>query len=143
MPTEATVRTPRGEQGWAPGWHPRFPAPVPDDTVPGTVLETSAHGQHATWLVTDCQPGKRIAYARVTPGDQAGTVTVTISPIGQHSEVEVTYQVTALTGPAGDKLREFADGYPACLQSWQDAIAARLSPTCRESARAAKRTTPA
>jgi hypothetical protein len=49
--------------------------------------------------VTDCQPGKRISYARVTPGDQAGTVTVTFSAIGQHSEVEVTYQLTALTSP--------------------------------------------
>jgi hypothetical protein len=118
--------TPRGEQDWVHGWHPRFPAPAADDTVPGTVFETSAHGQHTTWLVTDCQPGKRISYARVTPGDQAGTVAVTISAIGQHSEVEVTYQLTALTGPAGHKLRDFADGYPAYLQSWQDAIAAWL-----------------
>jgi Polyketide cyclase / dehydrase and lipid transport len=118
--------TPRGEQDWVHGWHPRFPAPAADDTVPGTVFETRAHGQHTTWLVTDCQPGKRIAYARVTPGDQAGTVTVTISAIGQHSEVEVTYQLTPLSGPADHKLRDFADGYPAYLQSWQDAIAARL-----------------
>lgn len=76
--------------------------------------------------MTDRQPGKRISYARVTPGDQAGTVTVTISPAGPHSEAEVTYQLTALTGPAGHKLGEFADGYPAYLQSWQDAIIAWL-----------------
>lgn len=69
--------TPRGEQEWAPGWHPSFPAPAPDDTEPGTVFEA-----------------------------------------------EVTYQLTALTGPASRKLREFADGYPAYLQSWQDAITA-------------------
>ena len=119
--------TPRGEQDWAHGWQPRFPAPIHDDTEPGTVFETSAHGQHTVWLVTDRQPGKRISYARVTPGDRAGTVTVVISAAGQHSEVEVTYQLTALTGPAGSKLREFADGYPAYLQSWQDAIAAWLT----------------
>jgi hypothetical protein len=116
--------TPRGEQDWALGWLPSFPAPASDDTQPGTVFETSAHGQHTIWLVTDRQPGKRISYARVTPGDQAGTVTVTISPAGQHSEAEVTYQLTALTGPATRKLSEFADGYSAYLQSWQDAIAA-------------------
>ncbi|HEY1821044.1 MAG TPA: SRPBCC family protein [Trebonia sp.] len=119
--------TPRGEQDWVHGWHPSFPAPAPDDTEPGTVFETSAHGQHTIWLVTDRQPGKRISYARVTPGDQAGTVTVTISAAGHHSsEAEVTYQMTALTGPAGRKLSEFADGYPANLQSWQDAITAWL-----------------
>ena len=118
--------TPRGEQDWAPGWHPRFPAPAPDDTEPGTVFETGAHGQHTVWLVTDRQPGKHISYARVTPGDLAGTVTVTISAAGHHSEVEVTYQLTALTGPASRTLREFADGYPAYLESWQDAITARI-----------------
>jgi Polyketide cyclase / dehydrase and lipid transport len=118
--------TPRGEQEWAHGWQPRFPAPADDDSEPGTVFETSAHGQDTVWLVTDRQPGERISYARVTPGDQAGTVTVAIFAAGGHSEVEVTYELTALTGAAGLKLREFADGYPAYLQSWQDAIAASV-----------------
>ena len=82
-PVEAfRLFTPRGEQDWAHGWDPRFPAPSPDDTQPGTVFETSAHGQHTIWLVTDRQPGKRISYARVTPGDQAGTVTVSLSAAG-------------------------------------------------------------
>jgi hypothetical protein len=79
--------------------------------------------------VTSCEPGKRISYARVTPGDQAGTVTVTVSPSGgrgQVSEVEVTYQLTALTPAAAHELAEFADSYPAYLQSWQDAITERL-----------------
>jgi hypothetical protein len=62
----------------------------------------------------------------VTPGDRAGTVTVTINAAGHHSEIEVTYQLTALIGPAGHKLSEFADRYPAYLQSWQDAITAWL-----------------
>jgi len=118
--------TPRGEQDWAPGWHPRFPAPAHDDTEPGTVFETSAHGHDTVWLVTDRQPGKRISYARVTPGGQAGSVTVTINAAGRHSEVEVTYHLTALTGPASVKLGEFADGYPAYLRSWEDDIAAWL-----------------
>ena len=116
--------TPRGEQDWAHGWHPQFPAPALDDTEPGTVFETSAHGQNTIWLVTDRQPARRISYARVTPGDQAGTVTVDISAAGRHSEVEVTYQLTALTGPGRRKLGEFADSYPAYLQSWEDAITA-------------------
>ena len=118
--------TPRGERDWAHGWDPSFPAPSPDDTEPGTVFETSAHGQHTIWLVADREAGKRIRYVRVTPGDQAGTVTVTVSPAGQHTEVEVTYELTALTSPAGRRLAEFADGYPAYLRSWQDAIAAVL-----------------
>ncbi len=126
-PAEAfRLFTPRGEQDWAHGWHPRFPAPAPDDTEPGTVFETSAHGQHTIWLVTRRDPGRHISYARVTPGDQAGTVTVTISSAGRHSEVEVTYELTALSSLADHKLAEFADGYPAYLRSWQDAIGALL-----------------
>ena len=126
-PAEAfRLFTPRGEQDWAHGWHPRFPAPAPDDTEPGTVFETSAHGQHTIWLVTDRQPGKRISYARVSPDDQAGTVSVVISAAGHHSEVEVTYQLTALTSLADHKLSAFAEHYPAYLQSWEDDITAWL-----------------
>lgn len=118
--------TPRGEQDWAPEWAPRFPAPAADDTEPGTVFETDAHGQHTIWLVLDRQRGKRISYARVTPGDHAGTVTIVVNPAGRRSEVEVTYDLTALTGATVHKLSEFADAYLAYLRSWQDAIEARL-----------------
>jgi hypothetical protein len=114
--------TPRGEQAWARGWHPSFPAAAPDDTDPGTVFETHAHGQPTIWLVTGREPGRRICYARVTPGDLAGTVTVTITPSGAHSDVEVTYELTALTDAAEGRLRDFAAGYPAYLSSWQAAI---------------------
>lgn len=119
--------TPRGEQDWAHGWHPVFPVPVPDDAEPGTVFETRAHGEPTIWVVTSREPGRRICYARVTPGDLAGTVTVTISPSGDSSDVEVAYQLTALTGTAQDKLRDFADGYPGYLRSWQDAISSRIT----------------
>ena len=126
LPPDEAFRlfTPRGEQDWVHGWQPRFPAPTPDDTEPGTVFETHANGQHTIWVVTSREPGKRISYARVTPGEQAGIVTVTITDAGGRSEVEVTYQLTALSPAADHKLREFAEGYPAYLQSWQDAITA-------------------
>jgi hypothetical protein len=128
LPTDEAFRlfTPRGEQDWVTGWEPRFPAPAPDDTQPGTVFETNDHGQTTIWLVLDRQWGKRISYARVTPGDQAGTVTIVVSPTGRHSEVEVTYELTALTGAASSRLREFADNYAAYLRSWQDVISAQL-----------------
>ena len=118
--------TPRGEQDWAHGWHPSFPAPAADDAQPGTVFETDAHGKHTIWLVTDRQPGTQISYARVTPGEQAGTVTISINPVGDHSDVEVIYQLTALTSAADHMVQLFADGYPAYLGSWQHAISTWL-----------------
>ena len=119
--------TPRGERDWAHGWEPRFPAAAPDDTEPGTVFETAAHGQHTTWLVTEREPGSRIGYARVSPGHQAGTVTVRLTAAGDGSEVEVTYLLTALSEAARPQLADFADGYAAYLRSWQDAIAALIA----------------
>jgi hypothetical protein len=119
--------TPRGEQDWAHGWRPAFPVETPDDTEPGTVFETSAHGAQPTiWVVVERQTGQSIRYARVTAGDRAGTVSIDITPAGTHSRVEVTCQLTALSGHAVGALREFADGYPAYLRSWQDAISAWL-----------------
>jgi hypothetical protein len=119
--------TPRGEEDWAHGWHPRFPVPAADDTEPGTVFETHAHGQRTTWLVASRELGKRISYARVTPGELAGTVTVVIRPSGSRTEVEVVYDSTALTSAASLKLSEFAARYPAYLQSWHDAIVGWLA----------------
>jgi hypothetical protein len=132
-PAEAfRLFTPRGEQDWAPGWEPHFPAPASDDTEPGTVFETSPHGQPGThvpptvWVVTNRESGRHISYARMTPGDRAGTVTVELSAADGASDVEVTYQLTALSAAAEPGLREFADGYAAYLQSWQDAISGWL-----------------
>jgi Polyketide cyclase / dehydrase and lipid transport len=127
-PSEAfRLFTPRGEQDWAHGWQPHFPAPAPDDTEPGTVFETAAHGQHTIWTVTERERGCRMSYARVTPGHQAGTVTVRLTAAGDGSEVEVTYQLTALSDAAGPHLAGFADGYDAYLRSWEEDIAALLA----------------
>ncbi|GAB2855621.1 hypothetical protein GCM10027176_67730 [Actinoallomurus bryophytorum] len=129
LPPDEALRlfTPRGERDWVAGWSPRFPVPTTDDGAPGTVFETEAHGATTTWLVLARQPGRHISYARVTPRDRAGTVTVTVHGSGGHSEVEVTYALTALSDAAAGGLQDFADGYPAFLRSWQDAIEAWLS----------------
>ncbi|MGV9772330.1 SRPBCC family protein [Streptosporangium sp. NPDC003464] len=114
--------TARGERDWAAGWEPRFPVPVDDDTVPGTVFETDADGRTTTWIVTGRDEGVSISYARLTPGHRAGTVTVALTGGEGGSEVTVTYDLTPLTGEAARELAEFADGYPAFLRSWQEAI---------------------
>lgn len=122
VPDAVVLFTPRGERRWAPGWDPHFPDPVEDDAAPGTVFET--HG--TTWLVVDREP-TRIRYARLTPGRTAGTVTVALADAAGHSDVTVTYELTALTVAGRDHLREFATGYRAYLASWQEAIAAALA----------------
>jgi Polyketide cyclase / dehydrase and lipid transport len=118
--------TPRGEREWAHGWDPMFPAPTSDDTAPGTVFEIDAHGHRGTWLVTDRVRGRRIAYAQVIPGERAGTITVTLEPTEGGSEVEVVYELTALSDTGAHDLEQFAGRYGDYVRSWQDAIAACL-----------------
>lgn len=121
--------TARGEQAWVDGWEPRFPVPDVDDTLPGAVFETAGHGHPTIWLVVDSEPGRRISYARISPGDRAGTVTVELSPAGDggSSTVTVTYELTALTEAAGPALADFATAYPAYLESWREAIDRHLA----------------
>ena len=129
-PADAFVLfTPLGERAWVHGWEPRFPRPVDDDTEPGTVFETEAHGGSTTWVVTARDRPRAISYARVTPGDRAGTVTVRLEADGTSSLVEVVYDLTALAPESEADLREFADGYAAYLESWERDIEAHLSGT--------------
>ena len=65
---------------------------------------------------------RRIRYARVTAGRDAGTVEVTLAPARDDTEVTVTYRLTALTPEGAEWLGTFAAGYPAFLRSWESAI---------------------
>jgi hypothetical protein len=120
-PEEAFVLfTPRGEERWAEGWRPHFPVEPVSDSEPGTVFAT----HHDTiWVVLDREPDRSISYARITPGDRAGRVMVTLDATG----AEVTYDLTALTEESAGRLRAFADDFPAFLRSWEEAIARSLS----------------
>lgn len=137
LPPEAAFAlfTPHGEERWVSGWRPRFPVPVDDDTAPGTVFETATHGETTVWVVADRDPGKRISYARVTPGSRAGTVTVHLDEDENgFSVVHVTYELTPLTADGRRVLDDFSSAYPDFLASWEAAIAALLSEPATEGA---------
>jgi hypothetical protein len=118
--------TARGERDWVDGWEPVFPTPVADDAAVGTVFQTDHGGQPATWVVVDRDGDRRIRYARVAAKRDAGTVEVRLVPAGRHTEVTVTYRLTALTPDSGKWLRDFAAHYPEMMQSWESAIAKSL-----------------
>jgi hypothetical protein len=138
LPPDRAFRlfTPLGERDWAAGWDPTFPAGTAgtggtggtggDDSAPGTVFLTGS-GDHSTiWVVTAREPGRLISYARTTPGDRAGTVTVTLAPARSGTEATVVYHLTALTEAAEDDLAAFAANYDDYLVHWQAAIAAAV-----------------
>lgn len=109
--------TPEGERAWAPGWNPRYPGDSED------VFETGGDHHHpaATWVVVTRDPGRRVSYARVVAGRDAGTVTVELAGDG-HTTATVTYRLTALTSAGREHLTRFAAGYAGYLRSWEEAI---------------------
>jgi hypothetical protein len=128
-PTQAfDLFTPSGERAWAEGWDPQFPAPVADETEPGTVFTTDHGDQRTVWTVVRREAGTSITYSRTTAGDRAGLVTVTLRPSAGGSTVTVGYDLTALVPEADHALQRFAHHYPAFLVEWRDAIAAHLAP---------------
>jgi hypothetical protein len=104
--------TPEGERRWVDGWDPRYPGA--DDGI----FLTGA----TTWVTVERGARSR-RYARVTPGIQAGTVSVRCDADGDHTVATVGYELTAL-GPGAD-LAAFAAGYDAFLAGWEREIAAR------------------
>ena len=120
--------TPSGERAWAEGWDPRFPVEADQETAPGTVFETHHGGRHSTWIVAARHPGRRITYARVTDGEQAGTVRVECrSGATAGTDALVTYTLTALRDEARPDLARFAAGYDEFLAHWERAIARHLA----------------
>lgn len=116
--------TARGEQRWAPGWSPRFPSgDDADDTDPGTVFSIDHDGVDTTWIVTAAAPPRAISYSRVTPGAKAGTVSVSLDPVGDRSTaVDVAYDLTALDPAASAELAAFAAHFDEFLGHWPAAI---------------------
>jgi hypothetical protein len=124
LPPEEALRlfTPQGERAWGHGWDPVFPAGDDGDAMAGTVFRTAAHDAETLWVVAG-RTSRSISYARVTPGDRAGTVTVTCERDGAGTRAEVAYDLTALAPDAQPALDAFAAGYAEFLESWERAIA--------------------
>ena len=101
--------TASGERAWAPGWDP-----IGDDTC----WQTSAHGHTTYWLTVDRTPTSA-RYARITPGDTAGTVAVTCAPQGDGTQVTVTYELHAISPHGGVRLAEFEASYDDMLADWE------------------------
>jgi Polyketide cyclase / dehydrase and lipid transport len=120
--------TASGERRWVPGWDPAFPMPTDDETQPGTVFVT-AHGDAVTnWVVTAAEPPTTISYSRCTPGEAAGTVTIICTSGVDSTEVEVSYDLTALTPAAEPALQTFAHQFRSFLDRWQTMIDAEVRP---------------
>jgi len=105
--------TPEGERRWVADWDPSYPGGDEGVFLTGdTTWVTGERGEHSR------------RYARVTPGVQAGTVSVSCAPDGAGTVATIGHQLTAL-GPDAD-LATFAAGYDDFLAGWEREIAASV-----------------
>jgi hypothetical protein len=112
-----------GEKFWIDDWDPDVLSG--DGRARGTVWVTEVGGDKAYWIVVDYdEDALHARYARIAPGTRAGTVEVTARPDGAGgTEVEVRYELTALTDDGDRKLADFdAEAYAGMLAEWERMI---------------------
>jgi hypothetical protein len=121
--------TPKGEEAWIPEWRPRYIRPADGRTGPGMVFTTGEGEDFTIWQVLAFdRAARRSLYARTTPAARAGTVGVQVAPLGpDEAEVQVRYELTALTPPAGQGLAQYeGEAFARMIDGWGAAIVQRL-----------------
>jgi hypothetical protein len=113
-----------GERLWIEGWDPAVLSGG-DGRETGSVWVTEVGGDIAYWVVVDYDAASLYArYARIAPATHAGTVEVIARPgVTGGAEIEVTYDLTALTDAGSRKLAAFdAHAFAGMLAEWERLI---------------------
>lgn len=118
--------TAAGERLWVPGWSPRILGSLPQ--APGLVFLTGDDADSTIWtVVTSDRVSSLVCYSRVTPGSQAGIVTVTMNKAAEGCQVTVSYDMTALSSRGAANLHQYSpDRFTTMLGEWQRLITAFL-----------------
>jgi hypothetical protein len=114
------------ERVWAPGWAPRFLHPAMPTDEEGMVFTIAHDLGEAVWINTrfDLAAGV-VQYAYVIPGVLATLITLDLTPDGldgERTQVEVTYQRTALTAAAGDHVAALSNADRGAGPEWERLI---------------------
>lgn len=121
--------TPEGERQWVPGWDPAYATEDVSES-PGTVFTTAVGDVETYWVIIEIdRPAGRSAYARITPGRHAGTVSVECSESGENTcEVAVSYDMTLLDGADPTHMTPYErPAFEGMLEEWSDMIVDHLS----------------
>ena len=110
--------TAEGERLWVPDWAPQMLGTLPQ--APGLVFLTGGGDEATIWTVLASDlPGGLVRYSRVTPGSRAGIVEVGLTAKDEGTQVQVTYDLTALS-PEGEQALEAYRGeaFAEMLRTW-------------------------
>lgn len=118
--------TAEGERRWVPGWSPEILGSLPQHR--GLIFLTNAHGRQSIWTVLESDPATLThCYSRVTPGLTAGIVEVRLRAAGAGCEVEVAYDLTALSPDGQAALADYrGEAFDRMLGQWRELITAAL-----------------
>jgi hypothetical protein len=112
-----------GERAWAPDWHPVFIWPAPAADIAGMVFKVAHGDQTAVWVNTVFDgTANRIQYVYVLPEVVVTVITLQLRPTGASTQVEVTYERTALADAASDAVSQMAERDRAAGPEWSRQI---------------------
>jgi hypothetical protein len=119
--------TPDGERHWVEGWAPVYLHPDDGHTEAGMVFTTGAGPEVTVWTLADFdRVAHRSRYLRCTPASRLAVVEIACRPLdADHTEVDVSYTLTALNAEAEAAMAAFGAGFKAMIDGWAERIAAR------------------
>jgi hypothetical protein len=118
------------EREWVPGWDPSLVLSNSGVAEDGCVFITpDDDGPAATWVVTDYQPPRRIAFVKLTPGELVTRIAIDLEPGDDPdgrpggTRARVAYEYTAL-GPQGEAFVEGCDEawYREFMEAWEGVL---------------------
>lgn len=119
------------ERAWAPGWNPRYLWPDAAGDRQGMAF-TVAHGNKTAFWVNTVfdRDAKQIQYVYVIPEVVVTVITLKLSPHSGTTDVQVTYDRTALTDDANHVVDEMAEQDKLAGPEWSAQIKGYLELTC-------------
>ena len=116
-----------GERAWAPGWDPAFMWPAEPGDREGMVFKIRHGLGTAIWVNTafDALAG-RIQYVYVIPEVVVTVISLQLSPLGEATQVAVTYERTALSEAASHQVATLAESDKTAGEEWSRLIDGHL-----------------
>jgi hypothetical protein len=120
------------ERLWSPGWNPSFLHPLPAGDEQGMVFTVAHDHLKSVWVNTefDAKNG-RVQYVYVIPDALVTVITLQMKPDGDHTQVEVEYDRTALSAEADGHARHLAEGDRTSGPEWERQVNEYLGKVAR------------
>ncbi|GAB4349451.1 MAG: hypothetical protein Kow0026_04880 [Oricola sp.] len=117
--------TPRGEEGWVPGWKPDYFAPEGGETEKDMLFATGEGEERTWWTCLDWLPDKHfVRYLRLTPGSRAAFVEIECrARDAKTTLVTVSYDIQALGAPGERYIADMTDeAFAGMIGEWPELI---------------------